>query len=227
MLLKLMGKKRGMIQLFDDKGNAIVCTVIETEPHVVAQVKTKDTDGYDAIQLGFDKVVTKDPRTVGKRIGKPLLGHYKKASLEPRRHLFEARLDKASEYTVGQELNVEIFEEVPYVDATAISKGKGYQGVMKLYNFAGGPASHGSGFHRHAGSTGMRSTPGRCLPGGKRASHMGLERKTVQNLRVVKIDKEDNLIIVEGSVPGPKNGLVTISAAIKKQSDQRKVRSGS
>lgn len=222
MLLKLMGKKRGMIQLFDDKGNAIVCTVIETEPHVIAQVKTKETDGYDAIQLGFEKIITKDPRTIEKRQTKPLLGHYKKAGVEPRRYLFEARLEKASDYSVGQELNVEIFEQIPYVDATAISKGKGYQGVMKLHNFSGGPASHGSGFHRHAGSTGMRSTPGRCLPGSPRASHMGLERITVQNLRVVMIDKQDNLIIVEGAVPGPKNGLVTLSAAVKKKDSGKK-----
>jgi large subunit ribosomal protein L3 len=222
MLLKLMGKKRGMTQLFDEKGNAIVCTIIETEPHVIAQVKTKEIDGYDAIQLGFEKIKTKDPRTVEKRVSKPLLGHFKKASLEPRRHIFEARLEAPGDFTVGQELNVDIFDEVPFVDATAISKGKGYQGVMKLYNYSGGPASHGSGFHRHAGSTGMRSTPGRCLPGGKRASHMGLDRKTVQNLRVVMIDKEDNLIIVEGSIPGPKNGLVTISAAVKKRKTSKK-----
>lgn len=222
MSLKMMGKKRGMIQLFDDKGNAIVCTVIETEPHVVAQVKTKETDGYDAIQLGFDKLTTKDPRTMSKRVSKPLIGHFKKGAIEPRRHLFETRVEKGADYTVGQELNIELFEDVPYVDATAISKGKGYQGVMKLHNFSGGPASHGSGFHRHAGSTGMRSTPGRCLPGGPRASHMGLEKITVQNLRVVMIDKEDNLIIVEGAVPGPKNGLVTLAPAIKKQNKANK-----
>src|ERR1700733_12461058 len=101
MLLKLMGKKRGMIQLFDDKGNAIVCTVIETEPHVIAQVKTKETDGYEALQLGFEKITTKDPRTIEKRVSKPLIGHFKKGSIEPRRYLFEARIDKASDYSVG------------------------------------------------------------------------------------------------------------------------------
>lgn len=222
MSLKFMGKKRGMIQLFDDKGNAVACTVIEAEPHVVTQIKTKETDGYTAIQLGFEKITTKDPRTVEKRVTKPLLGHYKKASVEPRRYLLESRLEKVDEYSVGQEISVSVFDEIPYVDATAISKGKGYQGVIKLHNFAGGPASHGSGFHRHAGSTGMRTTPGRCLPNSPRASHMGYDRKTVQNLKIIMIDKEDNLIIVAGAVPGPKNGLVALSAAIKMKTKSAK-----
>jgi large subunit ribosomal protein L3 len=217
MLLKLMGKKRGMVQLFDDKGKVLVCTVIETQPHAVTQVKTKETDGYNAVQLGFEKVTANDPRTVVRRVGKPLMGHFNKSGIEPRRYLLESRLESVDGYTVGQELGPELFETVAYVDATAISKGKGYQGVMKLHGFAGMPAAHGAGpVHRHAGSTGQRSTPGRCFPGGKRASHMGHERVTVQSLKVVMIDKEDNLIIVQGAVPGPKNGLVTISAAIKK-----------
>lgn len=215
MSFKMMGKKRGMTQLFDDKGNAIVCTVIEAEPNVITQIKTKENDGYEAIQFGFDKIVTKDPRTIEKRVTKPLRGHFKKNGIEPRRHLLESSLEKMDTYQVGQELGVEQFEEVKFVDASAISKGKGYQGVIKLHNYSGGPASHGSGFHRHAGSTGMRSTPGRCLPGGKRASHMGFDRKTVQNLQVIMIIKEDNLILVKGAVPGPKNGLVVLSPAIK------------
>lgn len=222
MSLKFMGKKRGMIQLFDDQGNVKVCTVIETEPHVVAQVKTKDTDGYTAIQLGFEEVKTKDPRTVEKRVSKPIFGHFKKNSIAPRRYLLESRLENVTEYSVGQEINLDVFEGIEFVDATAVSKGKGYQGVIKLHNFSGGPASHGSGFHRHAGSTGMRSTPGRCLPGGKRASHMGFEKVTVQNLKVAMIIKEDNVIILEGAVPGPKNGLVTLSAAVKKTKTAKK-----
>lgn len=216
MALKLMGKKRGMVQLFDDQGNVTVCTVIEAEPNVITQIKTKESDGYTALQLGFDKITCKDNRTVVTRAKKPLFGHFQKNSIEPRRHLVEARLDSVDGYTVGQELGVKLFAEFPQIDVTAMSKGKGYQGVIKLHNFSGGPASHGSGFHRHAGSTGMRSTPGRCLPGGPRPSHMGDDRKTVQNLQVVRIDEENNLIIVKGAVPGPKNGLVYIQAAVKK-----------
>ena len=215
MSLKFMGKKRGMTQLFDDKGNAIVCTVIEAEPNVITQIKTKAVDGYDAIQLGFEKIKVKDPRTTEKRVTKPLRGHFKKASVEPRRYLAESRLSEGENFSLGQEISVEQFEGIAYVDATAMSKGKGYQGVMKLHNYAGGPAAHGSGFHRHAGSTGMRSTPGRCLPGGKRASHMGDDQVTVQNLQVMLIDKEDHLILVKGAVPGPRNGLVILSPAVK------------
>lgn len=222
MALKLKGKKRGMTQLFDEKGTLMPCTVIELEPNVIAQIKTKENDGYVALQLGSDKITTKDPRTLNRRLHKPQLGHYAKNSIAPRRSLHETRIEKADDYAIGQELGVELFNEIEHIDVTAISKGKGYQGVMKLHNFAGGPASHGSGFHRHAGSTGMRSTPGRCLKGGPRASHMGSEQVTVQNLKVVKIDKENNLIIVKGQVPGPRNGSVSIAPAVKKRVQRKK-----
>lgn len=222
MALNLMGKKRGMMQFFDDKGQVIVCTVIEVEPNVVTQVKTKETDGYSAIQLGFEKIIVKDPRTIAQRSSKALQGHYKKAGIEPRRYLSETRLDKVDGYTVGQEISLADFAEVGFLDATATSKGKGYQGVMKKYHYAGGPASHGSsGFHRKAGSTGHRSTPGRCFPGGKRASHMGYETITVQNVRVVAVRPEDNVILVEGQVPGPRNGLVYLSPAVKKKTAKK------
>lgn len=214
--LRLMGKKRGMMQYFDDKGNTIVCTVIEAEPNVITQIKSDDTDGYQAIQLGFETVVVKDERTLDKRVTKPLRGHFKKAGVAPRKHLTETRLKKVEGYTVGQEIGVDAFAEVPFVDVCGMSKGKGFQGVMKLFNYAGGPASHGSGFHRHAGSTGMRSTPGRCLPNGRRASHMGDDRVTVQSLRVVSVRPESNVILVEGAVPGPTNALVYVSPAVKK-----------
>jgi large subunit ribosomal protein L3 len=220
--LKLMGKKRGMMQLFDEKGNVVVCTVIEAEPNVVTQVKTKAIDGYDAIQLGFEKIITNDPRTIENRVSKPLRGHFTKASVEPRRFLSECRLESPEEFSTGQEISVSQFDGIEFIDATAMSKGKGYQGVMKLHNFRGGPASHGSSFHRHAGSTGMRSTPGRCLPGGKRASHMGDDRVTVQNVRVVAIYPEENVILLEGQVPGPRGGLVWISPAKKKRVAKKK-----
>lgn len=223
MALKLIGKKRGMTQLFDEKGHLVPCTLIEIEPNVISQIKTKEKDGYSALQFASGKVVTKDARTAETRIGKPRTGHLKKNNIEPRRDLVETRLEKTEEYSIGQELGVDVFQDVQFVDIIAISKGKGYQGVMKKYGFAGGPASHGSGFHRHAGSTGMRSTPGRCFKGGPRASHMGHERVTIQNLQVIRIDSEKCVILVKGSVPGPRNGMIYIQPAVKKAVPRKKV----
>lgn len=220
MAIKLMGKKRGMMQLFDDSGNIVVCTVVEIEPNVITQIKTKETDGYNAIQLGFEKVVAKDPRRQEARTSKPLRGHYKRAGVAPCRYLKESRLETVEGYSLGDELGVATFAEVDLVDATAMTKGKGYQGVIKRHGFAGGPAAHGSGFHRHAGSTGMRSTPGRCLPGGKKAGHMGHTQVTVQNLKVVMIKEDAGLIVVKGQVPGPRGGLVYLSPARKKMKVQ-------
>lgn len=217
MALKLMGKKLGMTHLFDEKGNIIVCTVIEVEPNVVVQIKTKEKDGYSAIQTGYGKVTAKKPQTIEKRVTKPRMGHFKKAGLEPRRNLAESRMENTEEYSIGQEIGVGAFSEILFIDATAISIGKGYQGAMKLHNFGGMKASHGTGpTHRHLGSTGNRSTPGRCFPGGKRASHMGAKQVTVQSLQVVEVKEQDNLIVVKGSVPGPRNGLVTLTQAIKR-----------
>lgn len=217
MMLKLMGKKRGMTHFFDDKGKRVVCTVIEVEPNVITQVKTKDIDGYNAVQSGFKKVFAKDARRQKARVAKPLRGHFAKNGLEPRRYLFEKRLESIEGFEAGQEFGVEIFEECKCVDVRGVSIGKGYQGVMKKYGFSGGPAAHGSKFHRHAGSTGMRSTPGRCLPGGPRPSQMGNKRVTVQGLKVFRVDKERGLLILEGAVPGAKGNVVTISDSIKKK----------
>lgn len=221
MALKLLGKKRGMTQRFDGEGNVVVCTVIHAEPNVITQIKRKESDGYNALQLGFDKIVTEDPRTVQKRVTKQLLGHFQKANVEPRRFLSESRIDNVDEYAIGQELNVTLFAEIGFVDVSGYSKGKGYQGVIKRHNFRGGPAAHGSGFHRHGGSTGMRSTPGRCLPGQKKAGRMGHEHVTAQNLRVVGIDLERHLIIVEGSVPGARGSLVVVAPAMKKKNKKK------
>jgi len=222
MSLKLMGKKRGMTQIFDDKGNITVCTVIEAQPNVVTQVKTKESDGYDAIQLGFETINVKDPRTIARRSSKALRGHFQKAGVAPRRYIGESTVENASSYALGQEISIAAFADVPFVDACGMSKGKGYQGVMKKFHYAGGPASHGSGFHRHAGSTGMRSTPGRCLPGGPRASQMGHDKVTVQNIRVVAVHPEENVILLEGAVPGPRNGLIYLSPAVKKATAKKK-----
>lgn len=215
--LKLMGTKRGMTQRFDEKGNVVTCTVIHAEPNVVCQIKRKESDGYNALQLGYEKLTTKDPRTMQKRVSNQLLGHFKKASIEPRRYLSESRLESVDDYEVGQELGLQLFNEVGFIDVIGTSKGKGFQGVIKRHNFRGGPAAHGSGFHRHGGSTGMRSTPGRCLPGTKKAGRMGNERVTIQNLRVVAVDEARNLLIVAGAIPGARGSLVQMTPAIKKQ----------
>ncbi len=216
MTLKLMGKKRGMTRIFDESGNQIVCTVISAEPNVITQVKRKEKEGYEAVQLSSFKVKPSKLRNVTK----PLQGHFAKAGVEPRDSSIESRVVSAEEFQAGQEIGLSYFSDVVYVDIQGVSKGKGFQGVMKRHNFAGGPASHGSGFHRHGGSTGMRSSPGRCLPGQKKAGHMGAEVVTTQNLRVVKIDEEKQVILVEGAVPGARGGLVYIAKSVKKTSQK-------
>lgn len=223
MALKLMGKKRGMTQLFTEQGHIVVCTILEVEPNVVTQVKTKETDGYEAVQLGFDKVRAKDARRLSARSKSPQRALFSKLGVAPRKHLHEFRVNETSEHAVGQEIGVEAFAPGSAVDVMGTSKGKGYQGLMKKHHFKGGPAAHGSGFHRHAGSTGMRTTPGRCFPGGKRASHMGDERVTVQNLVVVDVRPEEQVILVKGAVPGPVGALVSVSPA-KKQRAAKEVK---
>lgn len=217
MSLKLMGKKKGMTRVFDAKGDMIVCTVIEAEPNIVVQLKNPEKDGYRAVQMGSQKVTTPKLHNVSK----PLKGHFAKAKVEPRHHLAESTLEENEEYTVGQEVGVEYFAEVSFVDVIGISKGKGFQGVIKRHNFAGGPAAHGSSFHRSHGSTGMRSTPGRTLPGMKMAGHMGNERVTVENLKVIKIDQEKKVILVEGAIPGARGGLVYVRKAEKKSKTKK------
>lgn len=216
-LKKVIGKKCGMTQRFDSNGNVIPCTVIYVEPNVISQIKTTENDGYNAIQLASIEVAPGNEFKQRRRVGKPILGHFKKAGLEARRHLVENRLDDVSAYQVAQTIGVDTFTDVKYVDVTGTSKGKGYQGVMKKYGFAGGAASHGAGpTHRHAGSTGQRSTPGRSYPNSPRASHMGCQRKTVQGLQVVAVYPDKNLLLVKGQVPGATGSLVYVQEAVKK-----------
>ena len=208
MSLTLIGKKKGMTQVFDENGHVVVGTAIEIEANVVIQIKTKDNDGYEAVQLGSQKK---------KNVSKPLKGHFAKAKVDPKRRLKESHVEKTEEYQIGQEIGIDYFAVGDFIDVIGTTKGKGYQGVMKLHGFHGGPGAHGSGFHRHAGSTGMRSTPGRCLPGGKRASRMGGKRRTAQNLKIAYVDAENKLLIVKGAVPGNKGSNVYVAKAIKKK----------
>lgn len=220
MALKLMGKKRGMTRVFDEKGNQIVCTVITAEPNIITQIKRKEGDSYDAVQLSAFKV---KPSKL-KNVSKPLQGHFKKAGVEPRTASIESRVENTDTYQVGQEIGVSYFADTKYVDISGISKGKGYQGVIKRHHFAGGPASHGSGFHRHGGSTGMRTSPGRCLPGQKKAGRMGGDNVTLQNLRIVRIDEAKQVIIVEGAIPGARGGTVYIAKSTKKKSQKSQMK---
>lgn len=212
MSLKLMGKKKGMTRVYDEKGNLVVCTVIAAEPNVIIQVKDEGKDGYQAVQLGAIKV----PESKKKNLSKPLVGHFAKAKVEPRRHLLESRIENPEEFQTGQEIGIDYFEGTDFVDVCGTSKGKGFQGVIKRHNFGGGPGSHGSGFHRTAGSTGMRSTPGRSLPGVKKAGQMGSQKVTTENLKVVRIDAKKQVILVKGAVPGAKDSLLYIRKSVKK-----------
>lgn len=218
---KLMGIKQGMMQLFDPQGNRVVCSVIKADKHLISQIKTVETDGYQALQLASGTLNAAKMR----KVARPQQGHFKKAGIEPRRFLTEVCVDDTTPFQVGQEFGVELFQDIAFVDVVGVSKGKGYQGVIKRHHFAGGPAAHGSGFHRHGGSCGMRSTPGRCLPGVKKAGRMGCDQVTVENLRVIKIDPEKQVIVVEGAIPGARGGLVYITSAKKRQSKVKRGKS--
>lgn len=203
----ILGRKLGMTQVFEKNGKLVPVTVVEVEPNVVTQIKTTENDGYEAIQLGFDTKREKLSNKAEK-------GHLAKANTAPKRFLKEIRGVDISKYELGQELTVEVFEEGEMVDVTGISKGKGFQGVIKRYNQSRGPMGHGSQYHRGVGSLGtmrpMRVFKGKKLPG-----HMGHVLSTVQNLEVVKIDLENNIILISGNVPGPKKSLVVIKTAVK------------
>ena len=206
----IIGKKIGMTQVFDEKGNVVPVTVIEAGPCVVVQKKTVANDGYDALQFGFGDVSVN-------RVNKPMKGHFEKADVAPKRTLREFRFDNCEALNVGDIVKADTFASGDRVDVVGISKGKGYAGAIKRWNFQRLKETHGTGpVARHAGSLGACSSPSRVYKGMKGAGHLGAERVTVQNLDVVKVDVENNLIAVRGAVPGPRGGIVVLSDSVKK-----------
>lgn len=206
----LIGRKVGMTQIFDEKGNVVPVTVVEVGPCAVVQKKTAENDGYEAVQLGFD-----DQKVT--RVNKPMKGHFDKAGVAPKRVLREFRLEDTSAVNVGDILKADVFAPGEKVDVVGTSKGKGTAGAIKRWNFSRLKESHGTGpVARHAGSLGACSDPSRVFKGKKLAGHLGAERVTVQNLDVVKVDAENNLIAIKGAIPGPKKGIVMIVDTVKK-----------
>ena len=205
----ILGTKLGMTQVFDEENRVVPVTVVEAGPCVVTQIRTKDTDGYDAIQIAFGEI---DPR----KANKPAAGHFKKAGVTPRRHVAEIRMDDTSAYEVGQEVKVDIFEGVTFVDVTGTTKGHGYAGAMKRHGFAGQGAAHGNqAAHRRVGSIGNAATPARVFKGTRMAGRMGGNRVTTQNLKIQRIDGDNNLILIKGAIPGAKGSVVTVKTAVK------------
>jgi len=205
----VVGEKVGMTQIWDEDNNVVPVTVVRVAPCRVVQIKTPDTDGYSALQVTYG---SKDAR----KLTQPVAGHYEKAGVEPGVRLVELRLDDVSGYEVGQEITVDVLESGERVDVTAVSKGKGFAGVMKRHNFAGIGASHGAHrAHRKPGSIGQCATPARVFKGKRMAGQMGNEKVTVLNLKVVQADAERNLLLVKGAVPGPNGGVVVIRDAVK------------
>ena len=204
----ILATKVGMTQIFDENGALIPVTVLQAGPCVVTQVKTVENDGYEAVQVGF--VDKRD-----KLVSKPAKGHFDKAGVSYKRYVRELKLENAEEYSVKDEIKADIFAAGDKIDATAISKGKGFQGAIKRHGQHRGPMAHGSKFHRHQGSNGSATTPGRVFKGKGMPGHMGHVQVTVKNLTVVKVDAENNLILVKGAVPGPKKSLVTVKETTK------------
>ena len=220
----ILAKKVGMTQIFNEQGVLTPVTVLQAGPCVVTQIKTVENDGYKAVQVGFvdkkEKIVNIDKS--GKKeivhrngVTKAEKGHLDKARVSGKRFLKEFKFDNAEEYTLAQEIKADIFAVGDKVDATAISKGKGFQGAIKRHNQHRGPMAHGSKFHHHAGSNGAASDPSRVFKGKKMPGHMGSKKITIQNLEIVRVDAENNLLLVKGSVPGPKKSLVTIKETVK------------
>ena len=204
----IIGKKIGMTQIFDENGLVVPVTAIEAGPCVVAQVKTIENDGYNAIQLGYGDVKEN-------RINRPEKGHFTKANITAKKHLREFRVSDVADVTVGSEVKADVFEAGDKIDVQGTSKGKGFQGVIKRHGQSRGPMGHGSMYHRRPGSMGSTSTPGRVFKAKKLPGHMGVQTVTIQNLDVVKVDLDKNVILVKGSVPGPKGAILKIRKTVK------------
>ncbi len=206
MATTLLGRKLGMTQVWSEDDKLIPVTVIEAGPCVVCQVKTEKRDGYKAVQIAFGE-------TKESKVTRPMAGHFKKAGVDPRKHVAEVKVEAGEEYKLGQELTVDLFEPGAMVNITGTGKGKGFAGVMKRHNMHGGPGGHGSHFHRAPGSIGMCATPSRVLKGLALPGQMGNHTVTTRNLQVVRVDAEQNLLVVKGAVPGGKGSLLTIRTA--------------
>ena len=205
----ILATKVGMTQIFNENGVLIPVTVLQATPNVVTQIKTVENDGYAAVQVGYG-----DIREV--LVNKPRKGHFAKAGVANKRFLREFKFENAGEYTVGQEIKANIFAEGDKIDVTGISKGKGFQGAIKRHGLSRGPMKHGSKYHRHAGSNGAATTPGRVFKGKHMPGHMGAVKVTVQNLEVVKVDVDNNLLLVKGAVPGSKKSMIVLKETVKK-----------
>ena len=204
----ILATKVGMTQIFNEEGMLIPVTVLQAGPCVVTQVKTEENDGYAAVQVGYGEIREK-------LVNKPAKGHFEKAGVDVKRFLKEFKFENAAEYEVGQEIKADIFADGDHIDVTAISKGKGFQGAIKRHGQSRGPMTHGSKYHRHAGSNGACSDPSKVFKGKHMPGHMGNVQVTVQNLEIVRVDTENNLLLVKGAVPGPKKSLVTIKETVK------------
>ena len=223
----ILATKVGMTQIFNEDGVLVPVTVLQAGPCVVTQVKTVENDGYSAVQVGFvdkkDKIINKDAS--GKKeivhahgVNKAMQGHFKKAGTTSKRYVREFKFENAEEYALGAEIKADIFAAGDKIDASAISKGKGFQGAIKRHGQSRGPMAHGSKYHRHAGSNGACSDPSKVFKGKHMPGHMGNVQVTVQNLEVVRVDADKNLLLVKGAVPGPKKALVTIKETVKAES---------
>ena len=204
MTVGILSHKIGMTQLFDD-GKAIGVTVVMAEPSTVVRIRREETDGYDALQLGYQEVVQE------RKITRPMLGHFKKAGVVPHKHLFEVRINGPAAYKVGDKVGVEAFTKGDKVDVTGTSRGLGFQGVVKRWDFAGGPKSHGSHFHRRPGSVGNCVNPGRVVKGKKLPGHMGNRRRTTKGVEILRVHEEKNLLVLRGAVPGPRGGMLKLT----------------